>query len=514
MAIPANAQIRYFNPQTQQFQTLSGAQAMGLVGANPEGYFEVSLDGGATFGYMSGADIINQWSTPTGAPLLPSTTPQNQLPPQIAQSASTGGQTSVPPGTILSTSNGVDIAVNTSTGEIFDWNGSSWVSRSASTGGQTTTDQTSSQSTGAGFESPGAVNVTNTDWLIAQEEIAVRKYIADLQAQADAAANATNRYGIDVGAATSRYGIDVNAQLEADDQALRRYIADRQDQLARDLQSIEQEFLTKENGLDRKLQADLQAGRIDADKYMQTQALAHDALQRDRDRAIELISIAQRDVIDKAGIRLAALGELRAERELFSRLEANPGDIVQLEILKQMGPQGVKDVLGGFLAANQLAPEELAMQTGAVGGTLPMSADDMINQVLQGFNVAGGNVPENLLGVNYPDVGPAYGDEVLRNIAKSILDQASGRTGGALYNPNLQGTGYGGVEIPGPNEYTSAGLMNLDADQLAVINSFLNAGVEIAPGGPRVGISPNDYWAQVTRSLVPAAQATEMTAIG
>lgn len=264
-------------------------------------------------------------------------------------------------------------------------------------------------------------------------------------------------------------------QLEQERLAVQKYIADQSAALQRDLTAINNAHDARMRQIDAGLQRELQAGRIDADKYMQARELAQRESEFARDIAFRTIQADRSFAINQAQLHLQEMAERRMERALQAQLAANPADTVEYEFYKRG--------LG--------RPEAYNLTQQFLGG----------QQAPQGVAVAGQNVPENLLGQPYLEAPPAYSDQSLQTLAASVMSP----DGKSLYNPNLRGTGAFGAEIAAPNEMSRAEFLGLDPTQLGVLQSFLKGGIEIAPG-KRVAVNPADWFQQAEASFIPTVE--------
>ncbi len=164
--------------------------------------------------------------------------------------------------------------------------------------------------------------------------------------------------------------------------------------------------------------------------------------------------------IQQAQVELMYLDDARQERVLQSQLKANPGDTVLYEYYKRgLGqpdiPEGEDPYYLGAESGGDLGPE---------GASAPT----------------------------------AYSDPELQAMVESITG-----TTGTLYNPKMGGVGAFGADIPSPNEMSRSRFQGMDETDLGVLGSFLRAGVEVEPGGPRVGLNESDWLRQTKQSWVP-----------
>lgn len=104
-----------------------------------------------------------------------------------------------------------------------------------------------------------------------------------------------------------------------------------------------------------------------------------------------------------------------------------------------------------------------------------------------------------LNGQSYSAAPPAYSDPTLANVGNSIQQGNQPQ-----WNPQLSGTGAFGTQIQAPNDISRNTYGNLSPSEQAIMQSFLNAGVNM--GGKQVSIDPTDYLAQMQKSWVPTLQ--------
>ncbi len=296
------------------------------------------------------------------------------------------------------------------------------------------------------FTSPGPLSLMGQfDFLLAQQEmdLGLQKYIFDrefeLQERMANASMALQR---------------ANAQLSAANAAASRASNERM------------------NAANNALQARLVGKQITSNEYMQALDLEQREAEFARDLSFKQNQFSWQQEMDSASLELQQaqvellyLEEARNERTLQAQLAANPADTVMYEYYKR----GLELSEGG---GEPYDPYNLGLGAGGEGGQAPTG--------------------------NYPAAPPAYTDETLQGLMAAITGE-----GGALYNPDLGGTGAFGANIPSPNEISRKTFQGLDKTDLEVFGSFLRAGVETSPGGPRVAIDPADYLQQLQQSWVP-----------
>ena len=263
------------------------------------------------------------------------------------------------------------------------------------------------------FESPGPVDVQpGLDWQYLQEQLALDKYIADLVAQ-------VNRE--DISNRTAVAECNRASQAESD-------------------------------ARNADLQRSLQAGQIDADKYLQSQRLIQQESEFSRTLLLNTRAQEHIEKMDTINAELARAQEYREERLLHAQLAASPADTVLYEFFKRG--------LG--------TPEEL--EPGGPGGTGVSAAG-----ALEGFLEGG----ETLSGEDYIAPPPAYSDEALQQLMSDIF----GATPGAGYNPNLSEVGAFGAEIKSTGDHSRRRFLGMDLYTLGVLSSSFSSVFQTEPGG-------------------------------
>lgn len=218
--------------------------------------------------------------------------------------------------------------------------------------------------------------------------------------------------------------------------------------------------------------------------------------------------------------------EQRQERQLQANLAANPQDFVAYEYYKRAlgNPTALGAVSnnGGVQAptapstgvpnaGNGNTPDPV---TGQIPTGIPTGGADnsyyawaATNSGINGAASGGGVDPSaatpgvaptssQFSGTNYSPAPPAYNDPTLANVANSI--QSGGQ---AQWNPALSGQGAFGSTIDAPNQIGRNTYGSLSPSEQAIMQSFLNAGVQM--NGQQVSIDPSDYLAQMQKSWVP-----------
>lgn len=254
-------------------------------------------------------------------------------------------------------------------------------------------------------------------------------------------------------------------QLEQEQMALQKYIADMQAQTQRDIARINNEAAAALAARQAELEMDLLEKRITHEQFMQERELAQRESEFTRDLALRTLIADRQYEIDQAQLKLNELAEFRQERLLHAQLAANPADTVLYEFYKRGGG----------------TPEAMA------------AAQEQANT---GYR--------SLLG-DYPEPPPAYSDAALQELARGFTGEP-----GAQYNPRLGGTGAFGANVPSPNDLSRAQLAGMDPNTLGVLQSFIQAGVETSPGGPRIAINPEDWFRQAQQSWIPTVDTTQV----
>ncbi len=345
------------------------------------------------------------------------------------------------------------------------------------------------------FTSPGPVDVQpGLDWLSTQEGYALQKYIADLNAAVDREQVAAQKDIVSINASHDSELAAQNAALQrdlqsgritADEYMQKTDLAQRESEFARSFQLNERAQAHTEviDGLkldlqrysvdlNDKLSRDLQTGQITSNEFMQARELA------------------QREIESSRAFDLGKAAEVRQERTLQAQLASNPADTVLYEFYKRgLGqptaqaaqPTGAitpaaATATQNFLGGKQAGAEASAASAGTSNGMIT--------------DISG-----------YASAPPAYSDQSLQDLARSIFEGQNRQ-----YNPNLSGTGAFGANIAAPNEISHSQFAGLDPNQLAVLSSFLKAGIQVGPNGERVAINPEDYFQQMQRSWIPATQ--------
>lgn len=262
-----------------------------------------------------------------------------------------------------------------------------------------------------------------------------------------------------------------------------RYINELQRQTQMDIARLNTESARALEETRSRLQRELQAGTIDAEKFLQAQRLAQQESEFARNLALDQL-IADRDnEIKQAQLELQKFSEIRQERELQAQLAANPQDFVAYEFYKRM--------LGDPTAwntAQQFAGGEMGTSS-AGNGPVTASGEDTIE------------------GGGYPEAPPAYSDESLSTLGSSLFFGNQNQP----YNQNLGGTGVFGTPIASPNQLSRAQVAGLSPSELGIMQSFLRGGIDMG-GGKRTSIDPEDYFNQSMKSWIPTlASSTGVT---
>lgn len=238
--------------------------------------------------------------------------------------------------------------------------------------------------------------------------------------------------------------------------------------------ALNRDFKRQETETNNRLSIELQEGRIDAEKYMQAKELAQNESQFARSLALDTLK-ADRD------FQLRSAEEARNERLLRAQLAAKPEDLVAYEYYKR--------------GAGSPEAYNMAQQFAQAGGTATPGGTGTASTSGTG---SGQFNPQPLSGQPYQPDNPAYSDATYQNLVSGFYN-AGAQT---PYNPRLSGTGAFGVKIEGPQSISRREGMSMSKDQMGVLTSFLNAGVDVG-GGKRVSIDPNEYFQQVQDSWIP-----------
>lgn len=334
---------------------------------------------------------------------------------------------------------------------------------------------------GIWYSSDGKYKYVNNQWISAQQAAAGNGSATELTPNPG--------YQYDVAALNS------STQLENTDRnnaaAMERQRADQdwqreQTRIDSEFQAkqaeLNRQFTAQQNAQDQALQRELQAGRIDADKYMQAKALAQQEAEFTRTMALQTLQ-ADRD------FQLRSAEEARQERLLRANLAASPVDTVAYEFYKR-GGEGTPQAWSG---AQQQAQGQQQQQTQNPGDG----------------EGSGQFTPNPLSGQPYQADNPAYSDETLQDLVSGFYNAGGqGNPYGTqtLWNPRLSGTGAFGVQIQGPQAISRAEGSRMTDDEMGVLSSFLKAGIDMG-GGRRVSIDPNEYFRQAEESWIPTYNA-------
>ena len=261
-------------------------------------------------------------------------------------------------------------------------------------------------------------------------------------------------------------------QYKQETLAIQKYIADLQAKTSRDIAAINAASDRESRVATASLQAKLASGQIDAQKYMQAKELVQRESEFARDLALRTLISDRDNELNRAKLSLDKADQARQERLLQAQLASNPADTVLYEFYKRGLTGGVNNPMG--TAANQAGPTGQELRTG-----------------------------------NFAPV-TAYDDKTMQTLASMVQGEGGQQP---MYNPELKGTGAFGAQIGSPNELSRAEVANLDPTQMAVLSSFLKAGVQTRPGddSSRVAINPEDYFKQVEDSWIPALNTNSMT---
>lgn len=211
------------------------------------------------------------------------------------------------------------------------------------------------------------------------------------------------------------------------------------------------------------------------------------------------------------------------ERQLQANLAANPQDFVAYEYYKRAlgNPSTLSAVsaqggvpapadptvapLGSPVTSNSGAYWSNGSNEGSVSsdgkwiiqnGAVVANPNSSASQVATPGSAPTGQM---LNGQSYSAAPPAYSDPTLANVGNSIQQGNQPQ-----WNPQLSGTGAFGTQIQAPNDISRNTYGNLSPSEQAIMQSFLNAGVNM--GGKQVSIDPTDYLAQMQKSWIPTLQ--------
>lgn len=311
-------------------------------------------------------------------------------------------------------------------------------------------------------------------------------YLSGAAPQAAPAATQSYGGGAVTGAPSGGTGLNVPAgyqyEIQAREHALQKYISELEANTARDIANINNQAQADMARQDRELQLRLQRNEIDAQKYLQMRELKQRESEFARDLALRTL-IAERDYeLGQAELELGRLAEVRMERELQAKLAANPQDFVAYEMYKRLRA-------GQTVSATDPSLMEAQNQ----------ESWDAASLAAQGNELLGTEEGDTtLIGQPYDAPPPAYTDETLQQVAQGIQQQAE-----AAWNPTLAGTGAFGAQINAPNMLSRQQAGNMTDSEMGILTSFLRAGIEKSPGGPRMALDPQEWFSQAERSWIP-----------
>lgn len=275
-------------------------------------------------------------------------------------------------------------------------------------------------------------------------------------------------------------------EIQAREHAVQKYISELEASTARDIANINNQAAAELARADRELQLRLQRNEIDAQKYMQMRELKQRESEFARDLALRTL-IAERDYeLGQAELELGRLAEVRMERELQAKLAANPQDFVAYEMYKRLRA-------GQTVSATD--PELMEAQN--------QQSWDAASLAAQGNELLGTEQGDTtLIGQPYDAPPPAYTDETLQQVAQGIQQQAE-----AAWNPALSGKGVFGSTINAPNMLSRQQANNMSESEMGILTSFLRAGIETEPGGPRMALDPQEWFTQAEKSWIPTLES-------
>lgn len=203
----------------------------------------------------------------------------------------------------------------------------------------------------------------------------------------------------------------------------------------------------------QQMEAQLNANRIaSAEKIASLDRQTQLEIAKGNNASQERIAAMQAEIgretnrLRSLEVQIQQAAEARQERDLQSRLAANPADFVQYEFYKR------------------------ALNSAGMGGSAG----------------AGGTAAP-----------PAYSDTQLKQVANSLFNPDTK----AMYNPNLSGQGVFGATIQAPNQVSRAEFGNLSDSEKAILGSFLKGGINM--GGKMTALDPGDFSDQMMRSWIP-----------
>lgn len=360
---------------------------------------------------------------------------------------------------------------------------------------------------------------------------------------------------------------------------IRKYIADMQAQTQARIAQITSSSQISAQAADAKLQSDLTSRKITADSYLQQRQIAADDARSARELAVQQAIANQDFQVKQAQLELNRITEARNERTLQAQMSANPADIISYEFYKrslgiptataQNPSNQATQAASGFLPQQQQQPNSIApvaqaprptaapagtpnygnpnitgagtvLGSSTPGGTTSARAtaapasggvsslSGMSSSAAQGYftpasgpvpgvltpSAGGGNLPTAIqIGTPAPrpptaniatagtpsaQLPPVYSDADYQRLAASFYQPSNP---GQLYNPNLSGRGVFGSTIESPGALSRQEFGQLSDSELQQLGAFLQGGINI--NGKRVAVDPTDYYKQVQNSWIP-----------
>lgn len=222
-----------------------------------------------------------------------------------------------------------------------------------------------------------------------------------------------------------------------------------------------------------QLNLQLTQQKITADQYAAQKLMMEQQVEFAQTQALNQLKEQHNYEIQSMQNQINQEAEVRQERELSAKLAANPQDWVAYEFYKRSGG----------------TPQQTLGAPGSPSGAATPASG--------GLNGTG----NGLSGTAYPAAPPAYSDSTIQGVASSLFGANGANGQGALYNPNLSGTGAFGMAIPGPQDLSRSTYGALSDSEKAMLTGSLQAGVNM--DGKQVSIDPIDYFSQAMKSWVP-----------
>ena len=325
--------------------------------------------------------------------------------------------------------------------------------------------------------------------LLEQERIATEVYIADLQAEADAAATAMVGKSARIAARAQVKIANIQAeisraQLDQDRIHFELNLAQQQEEFGLTREQFEeaQHQFAEQFGLS---QAQFEESKRQFESDFSLRADEFEESQRQFDADLDL----RREGLGLETARLAQEKEQFAQqfgltREQFEQaieefnqtfgLAERGQEQEEFEFEQQFGLEQER-----FGLERDIAEAELA------ANPANFVALELYKRAIEG---QGGAVP----GAG----GAAVGDPGIQDLFSQVLD-----LGGA----ESQGTGQFGVQIPTPGSISRSQFQQFTGSDIGLLESFLNAGVDVG-GGEFAGINPEDFFQEVQEGFIPTVR--------